>query len=301
MTLFIFSINDWSAQTNNANYLEKKRSKENFDATRWSNAKRSMLKEARGDANAKGESFSKKDFQQNKQEESYYKYKEETYEGEYARNNGEFETPFGPFSNEKYTTNESDYSYNDSKKRDLKKGTYYSKKENNNYSFNERKNYDDSNSKNKRIGSFGTIILYATLAIFLGLVVYYLFVHTNLSDKGKKVNTNETEVAPSEISKTELELMLEKALSEQNFRLAIRIYFIFILKELSNKKWITWKKDKTNYHYLTEMRTKKLFPLFNESVRIYELVWYGDYSINEEDYSTLEPKLKAFLNALEQE
>lgn len=126
-----------------------------------------------------------------------------------------------------------------------------------------------------------------------------MFVNTSLSDKGKAIKTEILERAPVEIPKSELELMLEKALNEKDYRLAIRIYFIFILKELSSKKWITWKKEKTNSAYLFEMSKRKQYNLFSDSVTIFELAWYGNYEIKQADYSVVEPKLKQLLKDLE--
>ena len=87
-------------------------------------------------------------------------------------------------------------------------------------------------------------------------------------------------------------------MANNNFREAIRIYFIFIIKDLSEKEWIRWEKKKTNFSYLIEMRNRPQHKPFNEAVSIYELVWYGNYKVNKEDFNALEPLFKDLLDSL---
>jgi hypothetical protein len=104
---------------------------------------------------------------------------------------------------------------------------------------------------------------------------------------------------PEVISKTELELRLEAAIADEDYRECVRIYFTFILKELIRKGWIRWKKEKTNHHYVLEMRGRPEFQGFTQSVRIYDLVWYGEYNIDEDIYGLLRPELEAYYKSMD--
>ena len=118
------------------------------------------------------------------------------------------------------------------------------------------------------------------------------------SETGSIVHMDFDDVPPSEIPKTELERRLEDALAKEDFREAIRIYFIFIIKDLSDKEWINWERKKTNMSYLMEMRSKPQFDLFNETVSIYDIVWYGNYAVTKSNYNDVEPKFKQLLSAI---
>ena len=263
-----------------------------FSERRWKSIKQTMVKQAKGNAYAKGETFGKQDFEPNQNPESYYDYEEEDYEGEYAKNNGEHQTYY---EEEEYAQNnrrgEKGYVQ---QKHNEKTGDYFSK--------NEKKTDNPRPKSNKKITVSPAFswILYLLLAIFLGYIIYLLFVHTTLSEEGAKIEEENLEKPPIEIPKTELELMLEQALKEQNYRLAVRVYFIFILKELSKKQWIDWKKEKTNFTYLTEMRGKQYYNSFNHAVTVFEVVWYGKYNVSQEDYKEIEPRFKKLLTQLEQ-
>lgn len=142
------------------------------------------------------------------------------------------------------------------------------------------------------------ILLIAALVIFL----IYMFVK-NRKPGDKKVVTEvaDFEWNPEVISKSELELRLEEALARNDYRECVRIYFTFILKELIRKNWIHWKKEKTNHDYLLEMNSKPNAFLFREAVRIYDLVWYGEYEIDESAFRQLQPTLNKYYKILQEE
>jgi hypothetical protein len=102
-----------------------------------------------------------------------------------------------------------------------------------------------------------------------------------------------------EIPKSELELLLEAALQKGDYREAIRIWFIFLIKELRHKNWITWERKKTNVHYLREMSERRQYDAFSTTVRYFELVWYGKRQLSQEEYRALEPLFSQLLKEVE--
>lgn len=145
---------------------------------------------------------------------------------------------------------------------------------------------------------FWKVLLF--IIIFIAVIwILYLIVR-NRKPSNKKVAIDvENDWNPEVISKTELELRLEAAMADEDYRECVRIYFTFILKELIRKGWIRWKKEKTNHHYVLEMRGRPEFQGFTQSVRIYDLVWYGEYNIDEDIYELLRPELEAYYKSLD--
>ena len=95
-----------------------------------------------------------------------------------------------------------------------------------------------------------------------------------------------------------MEGFIRQALAEKNYALAVRLYYLAILKELSLTNQIKWKKDKTNREYLREMSGKKLASPFRETTLIFERVWYGNEELTGEVFGTLEPKFKSILQEM---
>jgi len=146
--------------------------------------------------------------------------------------------------------------------------------------------------------SFWKMLLFILIfaAVF---IVAYLIIKNRKPGEKKIIVDVEDEWNPEVISKTELELRLEQAIHAENYRECIRIYFTFILKELIRKNWILWKKDKTNHHYVMEMGKRANALQFNECVRVYDLVWYGDYQIDKDIYELLKPTLESYYKSLD--
>ncbi len=145
---------------------------------------------------------------------------------------------------------------------------------------------------------FWKILLF--IIIFAAVIILVYLWLKNRRPSGRSVLRDvDNDWNPEVITKTELELRLEEALSKEDYREGIRIYFTFILKELIRKNWIHWKKDKTNHHYVLEMSSRPKADVFRECVRIYDLVWYGEYEISKRVYESLQPTLLNYYRSLE--
>ncbi len=138
------------------------------------------------------------------------------------------------------------------------------------------------------------------LLIVIAALIFLLYlIISKIRPVDSKVSLNvDDEWNPTVVTKSELELKLEKAQLGNNYRECVRIHFMFILKELIANNFIDWKPEKTNYDYLLETRKSKGYDDFGECVRIYDLVWYGDYEITQQDYNRLKPVLENYYQSL---
>jgi hypothetical protein len=149
-------------------------------------------------------------------------------------------------------------------------------------------------------GGSATVILIIMGGILVALLVYMIIV--SFKDKNKKVIVTETVENKLEnltITKSELELALEAALKNNNYREAVRIYFIAVIKEMKDRNWIKWEKKKTNYNYINEISGKKQQPEFITATRAFEIVWYGNRSIAKDEYHQIEPVFKNLLKSIQ--
>ena len=62
------------------------------------------------------------------------------------------------------------------------------------------------------------------------------------------------------------------------------------------KKWIKWKKDKTNRNYLNELKALDIKNQFSQLTNIFERVWYGEVAVNEAIFTEIEGQFKGFNN-----
>ncbi|MEZ4938484.1 MAG: hypothetical protein R2799_12920 [Crocinitomicaceae bacterium] len=157
----------------------------------------------------------------------------------------------------------------------------------------------DSSGFSSMGGLAKTILIVVAILLIAALV--YFFVFKRKPDERLQNTVVEEEFEELDIhtiEKSDLELALEKALAEKDFRKCVRIYFTFILKELSSGGKIYWEKEKTNYDYLKELNNTKDFHGFRNAMELFEIIWYGKREISESIYLQLEPDLKNYLKQI---
>ncbi|GAB2768189.1 hypothetical protein GCM10027175_01250 [Hymenobacter latericoloratus] len=97
----------------------------------------------------------------------------------------------------------------------------------------------------------------------------------------------------------DLETQLTEAEQQRNYRLAVRLGYLSVLRQLSDKGLIRWQPDKTNHDYLYELPTGPLPEAFRELTRQFEYVWYGEQDdLTAEDYERVRTTRQAFQRRL---
>ncbi len=139
------------------------------------------------------------------------------------------------------------------------------------------------------------LFIFLFIAVLAGL---YFWLKNRSPRAYQPLTSEELEWNPELVAQSELDRLLEKAIQEERYREAIRIYFTAILKELIRLNLIRWKKEKTNHHYQLELTGKSLYENFSKCVSVYELVWYGKYDINQVVFNELKPTVHLFYQQL---
>lgn len=92
--------------------------------------------------------------------------------------------------------------------------------------------------------------------------------------------------------------LISDAENNNNFRLAIRYYFLFVLKNMSLKNIIKIEEDKTNAEYLQEIKHEALVRKFSTILYLYNYTWYGEFNVNALQYKTAKANFNTFLNQI---
>ncbi len=131
------------------------------------------------------------------------------------------------------------------------------------------------------------IVLLVAVAVFVLVRLLGVDVSGIFFKKPESVNLSESTIDEN-IHANGLNNLLEKALAGRQYRLAVRITYLIMLKRLSDAGQIHWQPDKTNRSYLNEIGGQPLRKLFSELTHLYEHVWYGDFDITAEHYNRFE-------------
>jgi hypothetical protein len=86
------------------------------------------------------------------------------------------------------------------------------------------------------------------------------------------------DVDAEDIHALDFSALLREAETTGNYRLAVRLGYLEVLKQLTDQGLIRWQPDKTNHDYLYELPPGPLPPAFRELTRQFDFVWYGEHN-----------------------
>lgn len=144
------------------------------------------------------------------------------------------------------------------------------------------------------------VLLWVAVAIVVGILAYFIFkaLRKPRSKKIRRARITE-DVSPVEIPLSELDRALQEYLKAKEYRKAVRILFLYVLKQLGEKELIVWKKEKTNHHYYNELISKGLSEHFGRIATVYEWVWYGERHPDDKIYQRIDADFRDYLRKIE--
>ena len=89
---------------------------------------------------------------------------------------------------------------------------------------------------------------------------------------------------------------LTQAEAAGNLRLAVRLGYLQLLKQLTDRDFIAWQPDKTNQTYLHELAASRptARPAFAELTRQFEYAWYGELPVSAALYQQVRADQRQF-------
>jgi hypothetical protein len=134
---------------------------------------------------------------------------------------------------------------------------------------------------------FQTLLWLLIIGGFAGFITWYL-AGSNVSLFRKKAkpidNEDQDEVETENIFAINYQKEIDKAARQENYRLAVRLMFLRLLKNLSEKNIIQYNQGKTNLDYLLQLHPTRYYKDFFRITRNYEYSWYGQFEVNEQAY-----------------
>jgi hypothetical protein len=139
--------------------------------------------------------------------------------------------------------------------------------------------------------------------IIIGGFIVFMFVYLKNSQvrlfrKSVAIDHDESSLDTSDIFSVNYESEIEKAAGSGNYRLAVRLMFLRLLRNMSGRKLIQYKQDSTNFDYLLQLRSGQYYQEFFRLTRNYEFTWYGQFDIDPGKYRIIKSEFDQFENKL---
>ncbi|MHC5352737.1 DUF4129 domain-containing protein [Myroides sp. LJL115] len=112
--------------------------------------------------------------------------------------------------------------------------------------------------------------------------IYWLFTK---SSKNFQVDLQKIQ---DNLEATDFQELVQKSVQGQNYTLAIRLYYLWLLQHLEKNNHVVWDKQKTNKDYQKEIKNPKLQQEFTYACYLYDNIWYGQHSIDKAQFDKAE-------------
>lgn len=144
---------------------------------------------------------------------------------------------------------------------------------------------------NRKPFVLNNLLLYLAVFVFVAFLVWYLVKNNFIIFRRKPTIAKDEKIeepGTKDIFSIQYNQSIEKALANKNYRLAIRLHYLQLLKIMAGKNIIKYRPDRTNFDYLTQLRPTDYYEKFFSVTRNYEYSWYGLFDISEEQYRKME-------------
>ena len=106
------------------------------------------------------------------------------------------------------------------------------------------------------------------------------------------------EEIPQDIFAIRYQQEIDKAIRAGNYRLAVRLLFLRLLKNMAERNVIRYQHDKTNLEYLLQLRSTGYYTDFFRITRHYEYSWYGKFEVGPEAFGVIQDEINRFDNQI---
>lgn len=134
--------------------------------------------------------------------------------------------------------------------------------------------------------------LYLLLRLFINKDINWIFT------KKKKTFATSYDILEKDITSIPFESLIAKAILNEEYRLTIRYYYLWLLQTLSKQEYIVWELEKTNADYLIEIKDSELKAQFRYLSYLYNNVWYGEFSLEKDTFDQARSSFEQTLNKL---
>jgi hypothetical protein len=145
---------------------------------------------------------------------------------------------------------------------------------------------------------FSNLLWVLIIGAFLAVVIYYM-AESGLFRRRTKIKTDQEqdlEEMPEDIFAINYQKEIDKAVAGGDYRLAVRLQYLRLLKHMTEKNIIRYQQDKTNMDYLMQLHNTAFYHDFFRITLHYEYSWYGRFAVSQEAYRLITRDVEQFEN-----
>lgn len=140
--------------------------------------------------------------------------------------------------------------------------------------------------------------------LLFALVIYFIF-RAIVNKEGAWVfgKSSDKSIIPvtdieANIHATDFKKLIAEAEDNSNYRLAVRYYYLWLLKKLSAAEIIHYDVEKTNNDYRNEIESSTTKKEFEYTSYLYNYIWYGEFDVNDEQFNKAKRAFDSILKSI---
>jgi hypothetical protein len=160
-----------------------------------------------------------------------------------------------------------------------------------------KKKMQKENTNNATPRWVKTVIWLLIVGTFFAALIWYLSSSNILifAKRQKRIGNEKSETEITEdIFSIDYNREIEKAIQAQDYRLAIRLMFLRLLRNLSHRNLIQYRQGRTNLEYLVQLFSTTYYNDFFRLTRDYEYAWYGKFDVSADAFKTIKNDFENF-------
>lgn len=155
---------------------------------------------------------------------------------------------------------------------------------------------------NSVTSSFMKVLPYLLFGVAVILVVWLLLRGEGSGlflRRGSKNKQLDFEEVPEDIHALDFDSLIGGAVSAADFRKAVRLHYLYLLRVMSERDMIEWRPEKTNGDYLREVGSSEYRSRFTELTLLFDYIWYGGFEIDRNQYNRVSATFTSLRSELE--
>ena len=140
------------------------------------------------------------------------------------------------------------------------------------------------------------LVVYSLVIAAILYALYQVMVVNNffIFSRARRRKNDGGDESGDAVANENLDERINEAVSNKNYRNAIRYMYLKTLKVLSDNDIITLHAKSTNQDYIRQMYNHENVAQFRHLTRIYEYVWYGEFNPTEAQFDIISTNFNRF-------
>jgi hypothetical protein len=142
---------------------------------------------------------------------------------------------------------------------------------------------------------FQTLLWFIIIGGFASFLMIYLYnSNAGLFRKSRELEAEREDLETGDIFAIHYPKEIDRAVQQGDYRLAVRLLYLQLLRELADREIIRYKPDHTNFDYLLQLQSTGLYRDFFRLTRNYEYSWYGQFDLDREKFGKIKNDFEQF-------